>query len=310
VIRFKWTSALTAGIALLSLLAACGGGGGEETIDLGDGNSVSVGGDLPDDFPDDFPVYDGADFQGAVQAEAEGVEGTAVTWTTGDDYDDVVSFYEAAFDGGSWTSSSNGSAAGTKYWLVDQADGDQVGYVAVTEGDGVSIIATIGDDPNEASADGSSDDGNDSADEASSDPDEGSSDTVDDSSDGSSDGSDSSSDVDLPDEIEIPDEYPSDLVHVPDGARVTLAQTYSANGQTTYMVGFMTEKSAADAGDELDANLTGQGYAQTIKTTDANGYYAAYSENADGSGTIIAVSVSQGSYDGYQDGIVQVTTGL
>jgi hypothetical protein len=91
---------------------------------------------------------------------------------------------------------------------------------------------------------------------------------------------------------------------------VTLAQTYSSNGQTTYMVGFITEKSASDAGDEIDAHLTGQGYAQTVKTVGADGFYAAYTQNPDGSGNIIAVSASEGSYEGYAEGIVQVTTGL
>ena len=317
---FKWFAALMAGIAVLSFSAACGGGD-SDTIDLGDGNSVSVGGDLPDDFPDDFPVYDGADFQGAVQSEVEGISGTAATWSTGDDFDDVVAYYDGAFDGGAWTSTSNGSAGGTKYWLVDQADGDQVGYVAVSDGDEVAIVATIGDDPNQASSgddssdDDSSDDGDSSSDDGSSDDggDDGSDDgssSEDGSDDSASDPSSGSSDVDLPEEVDIPDDYPTDLIQLPDGARVTLAQSYSSNGQTTYMVGFITEKDANEAGDEIDAHLTGQGYTQSIKTTDGSGFYAAYAENADGTGTIIAVSANEGTYEGYAEGIVQVTTGL
>jgi hypothetical protein len=316
----KWLAALMAGIAVLSFSAACGGGDGD-TIDLGDGNSVSVGGDLPDDFPDDFPIYDGADFQGSVQAEQDGISGSASTWTTGDDYDDVVAFYESAFDGSdAWTSSTSGNASGSAYWSVEQDDG-LVAYVAVTGGEETTITAIISDDPNQASSDGSSsdddsssDDGDSSSDDASDDAsDDGSSDdgsSDDGSDDSASDPSSGSSDVDLPEEVDIPDDYPTDLIQLPDGARVTLAQSYSSNGQTTYMVGFITEKDANEAGDEIDAHLTGQGYTQSVKTTDGSGFYAAYAENADGTGTIIAVSANEGTYEGYAEGIVQVTTGL
>ena len=144
---FKWITIVIACVTALLAAAACGGGD-EKTVDVGNGDEVTIGGDLPGDFPDDFPIYDGADLQGAVDGEQEGIRGIVATWTTGDDFEDVRSFYESAFEDGPWKSSGNGNAGGTAWWSLLESDGDQVGYVAVTDGDGVSIIATVGDDPN------------------------------------------------------------------------------------------------------------------------------------------------------------------
>ena len=143
----KWTTIAIVFATALLATAACGGGD-DKTIDVGNGDEVTLSNELPGDFPDDFPIYEGADLQGATEGEQEGIRGIVATWTTGDDFEDVRSFYESAFDGGAWKSSGNGNAGGTAWWSLEESDGDQVGYVAVTDGDGVSIIATVGDDPN------------------------------------------------------------------------------------------------------------------------------------------------------------------
>lgn len=290
---------------------ACGGGSdNERTISTGDGDSVTTSTDLPDDFPDSFPIYDGADLQGAVQGEQDGITGIVATWTTGDDVDDVKNFYEDAFGGGEWTAVTSGSAGGSTYWIVEQSDGDKAAYVAVSGGDETTIIATVGDDPNSATADddGSSDDEEASNDDG--DGDEASSDNGSSDEEASSDDGSSDADVNLPDEVELPDGFPSDLVSLPDGARVTTAQSYSANGQETFIVGFFTKDEAKDVGEYYKNELEGAGFTQSVQTSDATGVYAAYSENSDGTGTIIVISVNDnGSYEGYREGVVQVTEG-
>ena len=291
--KFVRTLGISAiGIALVGA-TACGGGGDEKTFDL-------VGGDLPDSFPDDFPIYDGADLQGASRAEQDGIEGIVATWTTGDDFDDVTAFYTGEFEGGPWTSSTTGSAAGSTWWSAEHPDG-KVAYVTVTQGDDVAIMAVVGDDPDQASSDDDDDTG---SDDSSGD---------DSSSDGTSSDDEGSSDsggggADLPDEVDLPDDFPTDLVSFPDSLRITTGTSYSANGQATYMVGFFTDDSADSVADHFEDQLTGKGYTQSVRTSDATGVYTAYAENDDGTGTIIVVSVNDtGAYEGYNEGVVQVT---
>jgi hypothetical protein len=303
------------GIVVMLIAAGCGGGGGNErTISTGDGDSVTTSTDLPDDFPDSFPIYDGADLQGAIQGEQDGIVGIVATWTTGDDASDVADFYENAFGGDEWTVVLSGSAGGSQYWSVEQSNGDQVGYVAVSGGDETTIMATVGDDPNATSSDGDSS----SDDEASSDGDDGDSDEASSDDDGSSDdevssdddGSGSDVEANLPDAVELPDGFPSDIVSIPDDARVTTSQSYSANGQETFIVGFFTKDEAKDVGEHYKNELEGNGFTQSFQTSDANGVYAAYAENDDGTGTIIAISVNDNnSYEGYREAVVQVTVG-
>lgn len=289
------------GITLV-IAAGCGGGGSEKKVDLGGGDEVTAGTDLPDDFPDDFPIYDGADLQGAVQGEQDGIEGIVATWTTSDGLDDVTDFYKDEFDGGSWVTTTTGSAGGSTYWAVEQSDGDKVGYVAVSGGDEVTIIATVGDDPNARSDTDASDSG---SDEASSEGDEVSDDET--SSDSDDGGAESAN---LPDEVDLPDGFPSDLVSFPDGTRVTTGQSYSASGQETFIVGFHTKASVEDVGDFYKSQLEAEGFTQSLQTSDANGVYAAYAEHADGTGTIIVISVNESSsVEGYREGVVQVTEG-
>jgi hypothetical protein len=290
--------------ALLAAVA-CGGGGektidvgdGETTIDVGDGNEVTVGGHLPDSFPDDFPIYEGADLQGAVQGEQDGIEGIVATWTTGDGIDDVTSFYEDAFDGGAWVSVTNGAAGGSTFWAVEESDGDKVGYVAVSGGGEVTIIATVGDDPS-ATTDGSGDSSDGDSGDDSGSTDDGDAD----------DGSGPDASADLPGEVDLPDGFPSDLVPLPDSVRVTTANSFTSNGTETFMVGFFTKDSAKDIGEYYKSELEGNGFTQSVQTSDATGVYAAYSENPDGTGTIVVISVNDGSIEGYREGVVQVTS--
>jgi hypothetical protein len=295
-------------LTLLLAASACGGGDGEQTIDLGDGNEVSVGGDLPDDFPDDFPIYDGAELEGAITGEQEGIRGTVATWTTGDDFDDVIEFYETEFGNGPWRSSLSGTAGESGYWTLEHDERAEAAYVAVSDGDEVSIVATVGDDPNRADAGDSSGDDADSGDGSGDDAGDG--DNADEPvDDGSDDGSDSGSDpsASLPDEVDLPNGFPSDVVPIPDGVRVTSANTITANGVETFTVSFYTKDSIDDVGAFYEDRLVSNGYTQSIETSDANGTYAAYSENTDGSGNIIVISVNDGDVEGYRLAVVQIT---
>jgi hypothetical protein len=306
----KWIALMAASTAMIAAVA-CGGGGDDKTIDLGDGNEITVGDELPDDFPDSFPIYDGADLQGTTRGEQDGISGIVATWTTGDSFDDIVAFYNEAFESGEWSVTLSGSAGGSTYWAVGNADGSKVGYVAITEGEDTLISATVGDNP-----DGATSSGGDSAEDVSDDDGSSDGDSLsgdDGSSDGDSlsgdDSGGSTSGAALPDEAALPDDFPTDLVSIPSGARITSGQSYTANGQTSFIVGFVTEDSADEVGDAFDSEMTGKGYAQTLKTSDGNGVYSAYTQNEDGTGAVIVLSVNEStSYDGYQEGVLQVTT--
>lgn len=316
----KWIALMAASTAMLAAVA-CGGGGDDETIDLGDGNEISVSGDLPDEWPDDFPVYDGADLQGTTTGEQDGITGIVATWTTGDSFDDVVSFYNDAFESGEWSVTLTGSAGGSTYWAVANSDESKAGYVAIADGDDVLISATVGDNPDGASGSG---DGDSSSDGDSSDADSSSDDDSTSDSDSSSgddgdavtdpsdsDTGDAPGSADLPDEVALPEDYPSDLASIPDGAVVTGAQSYSSNGQDSYIITFFTEDTADEVADAFESEMSSKGYTETLRTSDGNGVYAAYTENDDGTGAVIVLSVNESSsYDGYQEGVLQVTTGV
>jgi len=279
---FKWTTIAIA--CLTMLLTAVGCGGGDKTIDVGNGDKVKVSTDLPDDFPDNFPIYDGADLQGAVEGEQEGILGIVATWTTGDDFDDVTSFYEGAFEGGAWKSTSSGNAGGSAFWGLEESDGDRVAYVAVTDGDPVSIIATVGDDP---SAVGGADDSS----------------TADESPPGGDSSSDSGSDPgtsDLPDEVGLPDDFPSDRVPLPDDARLVNASSVSANGQQSFSLLLYAEGDIEEIAQSYQNKLEGKGYSQTFESSDASGVYATYSENSDGTGEQVFFTLGEGDIEGYQ----------
>ena len=288
----------TVGLALALVTAAACGGGGTKTVDVGNGNKVTVGKELPADFPGDFPVYAGADLQGSVQGEQGGITGLAVTWTSGDGVDDVTAFYKDAFSNGPWSSDATGSAAGATYWIVKQKDGNKAGYVSVAGGDKTTIIATVGDD---ASASG------DTGGDATASSGSSSSDSTSSSDSSSSSSNSSSAAAELPPAVALPDGYPSDLVPIPDGARVGNAQSLSANGATTYIVDFHTKDTAKEIGDYYKQQLEGKGFTQSIQTSDANGVYAAYAENPDGTGTIVAISANDGTIEGYREAVVQIT---
>jgi hypothetical protein len=279
-------------LAALVALTAWACGGGDDKTDLPGGGEVNVSDDLPDEFPDDFPIYDGADFQGAVTGQQGGVEGLVATWETGDDLDDVQAFYDGEFSGdGPWDSTGDGDTGDSAFWSVQNTGDDKSGFVTVASADGTTTIAVvISDDLADLPTEDDADSG--SGDEAP--PDDG----------GSNSGS-----ADLPAEADLPDDFPSDDVPLPDDIRVTNATSFTTAGVTSFLVEFYSQDSvdalAAHFKDELEA----KGWSQSFQQESGDGVYAAYAENPDdATGSVVTVTIAESEVDGYNTVAMTVTS--
>jgi hypothetical protein len=278
---------------------ACGGGDGDDTIDIGDGE-VNVSDDLPDDFPDDFPIYDGADFQNAITGEQGGVEGLIATWETDDSFDDVKSFYDSEFSDGPWTSTGSGTTGDeSAFWSVQNTDDEKAGFVTILGADGKTNISVVISDELSDLPTVESDEG-DSGD------DEGSGDGEDDGSGGGS--GDDVPAADLPEESELPDDFPSDEVPLPDDIRVTSSSSFASGGVTTHIVEFYSQDSVDDLASHFKDEYEGRGWTQSFQTESDGQVYAAYAENADATGTTVTVTITESLVEGYNTVGLTVTT--
>ena len=306
----RWVMVLMALVALTAY--ACGGGdddngdggnggdgdGGDVTGSCGDVPGI-VGGvsdDLSDDFPDDFPIYDGADFKCGYNGESNGVSGVAGIWGTGDDIDDVKTFYDDELGGdGPWTAASDGTSAGSSFWIVSHDDG-KGGIVTVTEdGDDVAITVVISDDLNDLpNGDGDSSDG-----DSGSDDDDSSSDGDSGDDDGpTSDNDPGIVDGDLPEEVDLPDDFPTD-VPLPDDIRVTNAFSSSSAGIDTFIVEFLSQDSIDDLRSHFKDAFEGQSWTQSFQSESNGQVFDTYAENDDGTGTAVTVTISESDVSGY-----------
>jgi hypothetical protein len=273
-------------ISAFAASAACGGD--DKTIDVGDGE-VNVSDDLPDEFPDEL-VYDGADLQGSIQGETSGIEGIVATWSTDDDADDVKSFYEDLFDGeGDWTSDSKGDLGGSSFFTAKHSDGQRVAYVLVGSGDvtgedKTSIVITVGDDPSLSSGDG--DDSSGDGDEATPD-------------DGGSGGDGGDADASLPEETDLPDDFPEDEVPLPDDIRVTGASSFSGSGVTTYLIEFYSQDSVDELKDAIKGDLEDAGWDETVTTTSNGAVFATYTRGDGSDGQAVIVNIGDADVEGY-----------
>jgi len=224
-----------------TLLAACGGGD-DKTVNVPGGGEVTTSDDLPDDWPDDFPIYDGADYKGGFQSSSQGVSGFAATWETGDDIDDVRAFFTQAFADSPWKQQSTTSAGGSTLLFVTREDDDtQGGVVTISEQDGkVQILAIVGDQG------GSSD--SDSSDKGEATPESG--------GDGTS--------ASLPEEVDLPDDFPGDRFPIKDGARVTAVSTISSGGQRVISIELYAQGSASDLADYYKDAMPDNGWTESI----------------------------------------------
>jgi hypothetical protein len=284
--------------ALLVLLVAgfavaCGGD--DKTIATEDGE-VTFSDDLPDEFPDDFPVYDGADLQGSYRGESEGVEGIVATWTTGDSIDDVAAFYEEELDGDNWKIESQGSQGsfGSFYFALN-SDDSKMAYVLISRSDDeTTILVTVGDnDGSVPGGDGSSGD-DDSGDGSSGDDsgDAGSSD------DGSGDDGSSGS-ADLPEEQDLPDDFPADRVPLPSGARVTSSSSLSSGGTDTHFVEFYSQQSADELADYFKSELADKGWTESLSSESNGEMFLSFSEGEAGTSGVTII-IADSPVDGYR----------
>lgn len=280
----KWMFVITA-TAMVSLAGfACGGD--DKSLDLPGGGSITEG-KLPDDWPDDFPVYDGAKLLGGISEIVDGSAAISATWETGDSADDVKEFYDEAFADGPWKSESSGVVGGGSFWLAIKGDGAPA-YVTVADGGDNKrlIVAVIGDtagdivDPGA----GSNDDATADAADPDSDPRGGT----------------------LPDEVALPDDFPADIP-LPDDIRITNASSVNVSGAQSFLIQLYSKDSSDDLAAFFKDELTAKGFTQSIQTSQDGGIYAAYSENEDGSGAIVIVTVTDGDVEGYRQVTLQIT---
>ena len=285
---------LVALVATGAILTACGGDD-KKTFDLGDGNEVSVGGGIPDDFPDDFPIYPGADVQGSYTGEQDGVSGSVVIWETGDSVDDVKAFYEAEFDGSPWAAEGSFNSAGSTLIGFTNSDSNKTGAVTLGESDGKTTISVIiGDD----TSGGGSSDGDDSSSDGDDSPSDG--DSSSDGDDSSSDGDGSSGSADLPEEIDIEDDYPADDIPLPDGARVTQSSSISAGGSNTIFVTMYVDQSVDDLEQYYKDTLADAGYTESFSTSSGGEVFLTFTKgDTTTSPESATVTLTESDVEGY-----------
>ena len=301
---------LVLGLALFvaagAVFVACGGDD-NKTIDVPGGGEINVGEGVPDAFPDDFPVYPGADSKGGYSGEQDGQQGVVALWETGDSAEDVVAFYEEQLDGDPWASEGSFNSAGTSIISFTNDSANQAGGVSISEVDGTTTISVfLGDDPGqdagEDSDDGSSDDGS---------SDDGSSDDGDSSSDnGSSDGDsgDSSGSADLPEEVDLQDEYSEDQIPLPDDARVTASSSFSSGGTATIFVTLYTKESIEDLEQYFKDTLEAAGYADSFSSNSNGEVFLSYTRGADTSTPEAAVvNLRESDVEGYRQVDINLT---
>lgn len=276
----RWMLAVAAIFVVTFGAVACGGDD-KKTIKTDDGE-IKVGGDLPDDFPDSFPIYKGADFQSGVQGSQGGVQGFAATWTTGDSQDDVKKFYDQKFKDGPWKSTASGSAAGGSYWIVENKDEGKTAYVGVTETDGDTAISAVVGDSDDIGSPGDDDPTEPADDEET--PDDGAS------------GGDNN--AELPDEVELDDDFPKDKVYIPSGARVTSSSNFSSGGSNSYFLEIYVKSDDAESiADDYKSNMESKGWTNAF-TSESDGQYIQSYSNAAGTDSA-AVTIGKSDVDGY-----------
>lgn len=265
-----------------------------------------MSGKLPDNFPSDYPVYGGAKVQGSYSGSTEGINGTVVTWETGDSLDKVKSFYTDAFGKGAWKADSNGEVNDSAYWSGSSSDGKQSFYTLASTTDGkTSIIATLGDKPADSSggsnststSGGSSSNSNKTA---TAEADSGSSGDSS-SPDASSEKSPTSSP--LPPEVSLAKDFPSDRVPFPSGARVTSSSSFGSGGSKTYIIQLYVKDDAETAIGYFSDEMPKHGWTNSFSSNSNGEYFVTFTAGDASAATNDGLTVSASPADtaGYTD---------
>jgi len=284
-----------------AVLVACGGDG-KKTVDIPGGGKIEVSDDLPGDFPDDFPKYDGAKVTGSITGSSEGQEGTVVTFETGDDIDDVQAFYEKEFEDGAWKSTSTGSFSGAGNFVVEK--GDEAASVFIAEVNGKTTIVVTYGTKSDLGIDDSSDSGDDSSDSGSDDGDEP---TQDDAEDSSGDDSGDSGSAELPDEVDLDDDYPKNKIPLPDGARVTSSSSFSSSGIRSLFIELYVKKSVDELEEFYKDKLESAGYQDSFSTTADGEVFLSYTTADATTGAGVVVNIAESDVDGYSKVTLSIT---
>jgi hypothetical protein len=280
-------------VGLLSLLAvasACGGDEKEITIP-GDGGDVKIttGGELPSDFPDDFPIFKNANLTGTVTGEQEGQSGYFATWETDASTDEVTDFYKEALGKDPWKTSgviTTGEGAMITFTRADNEDFG--GLVTVSSSEGKTMfVVFVGEGAGVAPSD-----------EAQPTPEE----------EATPQEEAPSAQAELPDEVALPDGYPSDVAPIPDGARVIDASSFTTGGQTSFAVNYLTKEDPESIADFYGAEVPGGGWSETSRLSSNGEVFLTYENQDEGSQLVLSISKSD-TYEGYTEVAIILTTG-
>jgi hypothetical protein len=279
-------------LGLLAAASACGGGGKEVTLPGGGNVKVTTGGELPSDFPSDFPIFEGANLTGTVAAEEEGKTGYVATWETDASTQEVTDFYKGALDKDPWKSAGVFSSSQGAVISFTRADNENFGGAVTISGDGKTQIGVfVGEGAGQApSAEATAAEQPTPETEAT--PEEGQ----------------APAEAALPNEVALPDNYPSDVAPIPSGARVIDASSYTAGGQTTVAVSYLTKDDPQTIGDFYDAKVPGNGWSQTSRLSSDSDIYLTYENPDENSQLFLTISPSD-TYNGYTEVAIVLTTG-
>lgn len=279
-------------LAVAGLVAGCGGDD-KKTFDLGDGGKVTVSEDLPDDFPKDFPIYKGADFKGSVQGEQDGVKGFTASWETKDSLDKVKEFFDEEFSSGGWKETGTFSSGEMLTFTAEK--NDVAIYVTITrQDDKTMILAFYGEGDAFAGGDG----------DGSGDAGDGTDETPDDASSGDDSTGDDAGSEPLPDEVDLPDDYPNERVPLPDGARVTSASSFSSAGMNTFSVEFYTKDSPETVSDYFKETLEAKGWENAFSGESGGEFTITVSSGEES----VTVSIAESDTEGYTKATMIVFT--
>jgi hypothetical protein len=286
-------------VGLLSLLAvasACGGGGEKKvTLPGGDGEvQVTTGGELPSDFPDDFPIFKGASLTGTVTGEQEGQSGYFATWETDASVQDATDYYKAALDKDPWKTAGVFSSGQGTVISFTRTDNENFGGGVTISGDGkTTIVAFLGEGAGVApSAEATTEEQPTPEIEATPAEEEEA----------------PSAQAELPDEVALPNDYPSDVAPIPSGARVTDASSFTSEGNTSFAVSYLTKEDPDSIADFYGSKVPGNGWSETSRTSSNGEFFLSYENQAEGGELVVSV-VSSNDYAGYTDVTLVLTTG-
>lgn len=278
-------------LGVLAAASACGGGGEKEiTIPGGNGDvKVTTGGDLPDEFPDDFPIFKGAKLTGSVRGEQEGQTGFFVTWEGDASAEDVTDFYKTELDKDPWqVEGTFASAEGSMISFTRTDNKDLGGGVTVSGNGKTQFVVFMGWGAGIAPSD-------ETEDEAAPTPEE-------------ADEEEPSAQAELPEEMDLPRDYPTDVAPIPEGARITDTSSFTSGGQTTYAITFLTKDAPDDVAGFYSSEVPGDGWTETGTFSSGGEVSAMFANEAEG-GSLVVGAVASDTYEGYTEVNLVLTVG-